>query len=152
MVYMQKVKKSAILFYVLFLIFTYFFVKEALNEKKLSVTEKKEEKKEATKVVPVNTKLFIEFSSYTSTFNLKMKSTNSVLDVLNELRNNKRISYEVDEYTFGFKIAHINNNYSDDNSEWRIFYKEKDVTSSFDKTPIEDDTEIIIRKVPKKDN
>jgi hypothetical protein len=54
------------------------------------------------------------------------------------LRLSEEITFEVDAYTYGNKIVHINGVYPDDGQEWKAYHLENDISLIMDDVILED--------------
>ena len=57
-----------------------------------------------------------------------MKNTDTVLELLENLRLDEKITFEVDQYTDRSEIVHINEKFADDTYKWQVYYQDENIT------------------------
>jgi hypothetical protein len=133
---MSKKKTILIIGYILLLGFLGLYVKSILKRDDLKIYTKKEIKIEKTYKVKVILKTYIK--GETSEYVYEFENTDSVEELLIEVRASGDIMYEVTRYTSGVKINSVNGIISNENFEWAVFKNDNNITSKMDKILLED--------------
>lgn len=140
---MQKIKKILIPLYILFLIGSFFYVRSVVKEKSVDVDQKEEEK--VVEVKPVT--VFLKYDGITQ--KMKMKNVETVLDLLETLRDDGKIIFEKTLYTYGIELDHFNRVVAPEGYHWRVFYKDQDITDSMGNVNLEDNSTYEVKLVEK---
>lgn len=143
---MVKNKKKLILGYIGLLILGAFMVHNSLNQKEIKVEDKKEEKS-VEEVKPVKVTLQVETTGYVTEYKTAMKNTDSILELLEELRMHKGFWYEKTAYIYGTEIDEINHMKAPLDSKWKVFLDEQDITFDIADMKLEDGKVYTIRLV-----
>jgi hypothetical protein len=142
---MTKLKWYLIAAYTVFLIGSFFYVKQVLAGGSISVDTEEKEKGEKTRFVDVT--LSIESGKQPTSVKTKLKNTNSVEDMLYELRKDKIVFYEVTTYTYGTELDMINHVKAPEGYKWRLFQDNKDITHSYSQILLENDEKYVLKLV-----
>ena len=120
-------RKFAYPSYLLFIFLAFFFVKGTLSEESIKTSPKKNDKKTSL-VKPVKVTLLIDNNISKLTYYEDMKNTDTVLELIENLRLNEKITFEVDQYTDRSEIVHINRKYADEVNKWQVYYQDENIT------------------------
>lgn len=118
-----KLKKFSIIITVFFFLAGYLFVTTTLNEDEVKVQEKQSKNKDVIEEKPVKVTLILNGNPYftTQTFRKKLKNTNTILDLLEDLRKDKMLTYERTFYINSIKLDSINGFTPKTNESWIMF-------------------------------
>jgi hypothetical protein len=95
----QKTRRLLALLYVVFLVFSLWYVNHILKVTDVKVLQKQEEKP-VEEVKSISAKLTVKFGNNTKTFDYQnLTSNDTVLDLLERARKNKDVIYETTYYT-----------------------------------------------------
>jgi hypothetical protein len=126
--------------YIIFCTAIFLFAKNSLKQDGVKIIEKPEKKKEVS-VHPAKVWLNIN-NQYTYT--TRLQTSDSVEDLLENLRNKDNFSYKVTAYNYGTEITEINGIKSTENTKWKIYKEEEDITYKISKTPLTDETTYLL--------
>lgn len=118
-----KLKKISITFVVLFFVLSYIFVINTLGKEEVKVEEKQSKSENIIEEKPVRVTLNINGSPYFGfqTINKRMQNTQTILDLLEILRDDGFLTYERTFYTYGVEIDNINGFIPPENEKWSVF-------------------------------
>ncbi len=127
-------KKTLSIAYVFLLVFIFIFSYRALNTEFVKVVEKegspKVEKEQEAKVTA-----YIENNK---TYEVKLTESNTILDLLEELKKEEDLMFEKILYSYGIDIEHLNYVYPEEDETWAVFANGEDVTYELRDTYLED--------------
>lgn len=126
---MTHFKKIFPLFYILFLLLGFMYVRNIITSEELTV-ETKDKNKTVDKVKPVKVTLFIIGNSQRRTYEGTLKNTNSFDDLLEDLVKSKTLTYEKTEYTYGTEYDRINGENAPEGYVWKVYVGDEDITYS----------------------
>lgn len=115
----SHLKKKLTIAYVIGLVFLAVFIRYSLNQDPIKVTEKESEQR--VEVKPVEVTLKIQETGLNLQERIRMTNQDTILDFLEKLREEERITFEKTAYTHGTKLDHINNVYPNENQRWAVF-------------------------------
>jgi hypothetical protein len=116
--------------YTVFLLSSVLYVNALLRTSTLDVIEEPAEKKVA-EIKPVTVKLVVQYNGSDKEYQLKMNSTDTVLDFLNDLRKDGSFIYDKTAYLDRMEIDQVNGVTPLVGYKWKIFLSDKDVTQEF---------------------
>ena len=123
--------------YILFLIFSFFYVKSVLKGVPVSTADKKEEENVGIKNITVT--LTVMSPSYTKTHTQQSKNVDSVSDLLLKIKeNNQDFTFDRTAYSYGSEFDHINNIRATDTMKWIMLDGDTDITLKMDDTTLVD--------------
>ena len=124
---MKKVKKYFPYFYVLFLISTFFYVRNILDTESVDVGGKKENPTtEEIKPVRANLEIYKD-GVLQNSYSKRMQNINSFDDLLEELRKEGFV-YEKTDYIRGTEYEYINRQETPDGYIWKVYVNDEDYT------------------------
>jgi len=133
---MNKLNKLLLPLYILFLIFSYFYVKSVIKGIPVSVEDKIDEKSVEVKRVDVT--LTVKTPTFTKTYKQESKTNKTVSDLLLQVReNNTDFTFDRTAYSYGSQLDHVNNIKATDTMSWKIF-GDNDITSKMDSIELVD--------------
>lgn len=123
----SKYKKSFTFIYIVVLIVGYFVVKGTLNDTSIDVGQKQSEE-QMDEIKPARVTLLVP--SLSRQYKVEMKNTDSVLDLLENLRKDGSTGffYEKTLYTYGIELCCINNS----SSNWVLIHDGENITHDID--------------------
>ncbi|KKS34080.1 hypothetical protein A2380_00805 [candidate division WWE3 bacterium RIFOXYB1_FULL_43_24] len=134
---MNKLNKLLLPLYILFLIFSYFYVKSVIKGIPVSVEDKIDEKSVEVKRVDVT--LTVKTPTFTKTYKQESKTNKTVSDLLLQVReNNTDFTFDRTAYSYGSQLDHVNNIKATDTMSWKIFDGDNDITSKMDSIELVD--------------
>jgi len=134
---MNKLNKLLLPLYILFLIFSYFYVKTVIKGIPVSVEDKIDEKSVEVKRVDVT--LTVKTPTFTKTYKQESKTNKTVSDLLLQVReNNTDFTFDRTAYSYGSQLDHVNNIKATDTMSWKIFDGDNDITSKMDSIELVD--------------
>lgn len=136
---MQQIKRYLPYLYVLFLIFSFFYVTDVLREGELKEYDSSVEK--AKKNVDVDVTLIANGKIYTA----KLRSNDTILDLFEDLRDHTDFYYEKTDYTYGTEIEMINGEKAPSGYKWKVYLNENVVTENIGDIYLEDEQTYIIK-------
>jgi len=137
--YMQKAKKYFPYFYILFLIFSFFYVRDVLKEGELREYDSNVE--ETKKVLDVNVTLIANGKTFTA----KLRSNDTIFDLFEDLRDDNNFYYEKTDYTYGTEIEMVNGEKAPAGYKWEVFLNEDVVTNNIGDIYLEDEQAYVIK-------
>jgi hypothetical protein len=132
--------------YVLCLGLGFWYVSSVLKTGTINVSEE-QEKKKAIEIKPVKVSLTVEMPQSTVSYKAQKTNTDSVLDLLNTLRQTTNFRYQKTGYIDRTEIDFVNSVYPEQGYKWKIFSKDQDITHTFQDTYLEDKASYTIRLV-----
>jgi len=134
---MQKLNKLLVPLYILFLIFSFFYVKSVLKGVPVSTADKTEEENVEIKNSTVT--LIVKALNYTKTYTQQSKNVDSVSDLLLKIKeNNQDFTFDRTAYSYGSEFDHINNIRATDTMKWIMLDGDTDITLKMDDTTLVD--------------
>jgi len=137
-------KKLTPLIYICFLTIIFLYVRSVLKVDQISIIQK-ESDKNAFEVHPAKVFLTVEYNGNMKTYSLSMKNEDSIFDLLNQLREKDDLYFEITQYTHGLKIEQVYNIKTSEIKEWKLYYKDQDITNNIKDTLIEDGGKYYLR-------
>ena len=125
---MKKTKKIMIISYILILGILSLYVNSVLKKEDMETYEKEKSNSEKEYQTKVTLRYFN--GSDISEFEIKLKNTDTVEDLLQELRSSKKIVYEITRYTYGIEISSVNRIPPTKGYKWAIVFNGEDITSN----------------------
>lgn len=116
--------------YVLSVGLTFWYVRSVLKTGTIDVSAQQEEKKVAD-VKSVKVSLAVEMPKSTISYDAKLKNTDTVLDLLNTLRDTTNFTYQKTAYIDRVELDFINGIYPQGGYKWKIFFNGEDITQKF---------------------
>ena len=138
---MEKAKKYFPYLYILFLIFSAFYVKDVLKEGDLKKYNSSVEK--AEKILDVNVTLIANGKVYTA----KLRSDDTILDLFEDLRDHDNFYYEKTDYVYGTEIGMVNGDKAPIGYKWEVFINEEIITNDIGDIYLENEQTYIIKLV-----
>ena len=132
-----KLKKYLIVAYIILLVGGYFYINSILDVNKVSV-DQKEEPKRVLEVKPVKVKLTIEQTGGSKEYSVELQNIDTVLDLLEEVREDQGFIYEKTAYTYGTIIDGIEGIKAPEGYMWRIFENNIDITGNVSNESLND--------------
>ncbi|OGC56734.1 hypothetical protein A2976_03465 [candidate division WWE3 bacterium RIFCSPLOWO2_01_FULL_41_9] len=132
-----KLKKYLIVAYIILLVGGYFYINSILDVNKVSV-DQKEEPKRVLEVKPVKVKLTIEQTGGSKEYSVELQNIDTVLDLLEEVREDQGFIYEKTAYTYGTIIDGIEGIKAPEGYMWRIFENNIDITENVSNESLND--------------
>lgn len=131
--------------YLILLVTSFFYVRSVLDADSFKAVEK-QSVKPAEKVVGIDVKLSVYENNKTAVYESKMKSSDSVQDLLAELRKSRGLLYEVDIYTYGSEIVSVFDKEPDAGKKWAVLLGDNNLTSRMSDEYLVDDAEYILKQ------
>jgi len=128
----SKLTKLFIPFYIFLFILGFFYVKGVLKEEAL--IKKGIEKKVTDNSFNVNVFLKLTLNSATQTFSAQLENTDSVSNLLNELRGHQNLLFEKTDYAHGTEIDSVKNISAPEGYRWAVFFNNEDITNKISST------------------
>ncbi|HQK41491.1 MAG TPA: hypothetical protein PKV39_00620 [bacterium] len=123
---MKKTKKIMIVSYILILGILSLYINSVLKKEDMETYEKEKSNSEKEYQTKVTLRYFN--GSDISEFEIKLKNTDTVEDLLQELRSSKKITYEITRYTYGIEISSVNGTPPTKGYKWAILFNGNDIT------------------------
>lgn len=119
----KHLKNTATLLTIIFAIFSYFFVKSALEDGEVKVLDQPEKEK-ALEIKPVKVTLTVldPNTGGKREYKKRMQNNNSVLELLEKLREEDEFIYEKIAYTYGTEVDNINGIKAPEGYRWEVNY------------------------------
>ena len=136
---MEKAKKYFPYVYIIFLVFSFFYVRSVMKEGDLRDYDETVDK--AIKEVAVDVILVVGNESYS----VKLESRDTVLDLLEDLRGDDKFHYEKTDYTYGTELDSVNGVKPSPGYKWKVFRGNEDITHTIGDIYLTDDTTYTIR-------
>ncbi len=135
----MKIKKNhLILAYIVFLVFSYIYIKNVLKQSLVPVQDTPKEEKKAIDVKDANVILKVDNGNTLRTYHVTLKNTDSLYDLLERLRNKDTFTYEKIAYVYGTELDFINGEKAPEGYKWKLYDSGKDVTYSASKINLVD--------------
>ncbi len=144
---MNKKKIIMIISYIFLSALLVFYVKSILERDDLEIYEEEEDDTEETYLVDVTLKL--TDGKITKEFTKTLKNTDSVEELMKEIRGSGGFSYELIKYTYGVNIDSVNGIKPEDGYEWAVIKNGENITLKIDKIFLEDDETYELRMIKK---
>ena len=144
---MNKKKIIMIISYIFLSALLVFYVKSILERDDLEIYEEEEDDTEETYLVDVTLKL--TDGKITKEFTKTLKNTDSVEELMKEIRGSGGFSYELIKYTYGVNIDSVNGIKPEDGYEWAVIKNGENITLKIDKVFLEDDETYELRMIKK---
>jgi len=144
---MNKKKIIMIISYIFLSALLVFYVKSILERDDLEIYEEEEDDTEETYLVDVTLKL--TDGKITKEFTKTLKNTDSVEELMKEIRGSGGFSYELIKYTYGVNIDSVNGIKPEDGYEWAVIKNGENITLKIDKVFLEDDEIYELRMIKK---
>ncbi|KKS21352.1 MAG: hypothetical protein UU80_C0030G0004 [candidate division WWE3 bacterium GW2011_GWA1_41_8] len=100
--------------------------------------DQKEEPKRVLEVKPVKVKLTIEQTGGSKEYSVELQNIDTVLDLLEEVREDQGFIYEKTAYTYGTIIDGIEGIKAPEGYMWRIFENNIDITENVSNESLND--------------
>jgi hypothetical protein len=124
------------------------YVRNVLNTDSFKATEKTTAKP-VINPHEVSVSLVAVFDAETKEYKAKLTSTDSVENLLKELRDKQDLIYEKDLYTYGAEIVSVFGKEADDNKKWAVFLGNVDITNNIASKNLVDDAAYTLKQVEK---
>ncbi len=131
----KSLKKKLSITYAIILAALGLFIYFSLQKDYVEVKEK-ESDKQGREERTVDVALNVESGD---TYKLKMKNTDTVLDLLEEVRDKNDFTFERTAYTYGNEIEQVNKKVPLEGEEWAVFKNEEDITKEIGDIYLEND-------------
>ena len=110
----------------------FFLIKDALLHSTVKLSQK-EEKKELIKPNPVDVSLIVTDLKSKKEFTYTMQDDQTINDLLNKVREDKKILFEISRYTDHIEIIEVGGNSNPTGYKWALFEGATDSTNEIDK-------------------
>jgi hypothetical protein len=144
---MTKKKKILIILYLVFITFSFFYVKNVLKEESVGVYQR--EIKKVEEEYPVNVTFRYYDNNNVREFKETLKNTDTIDELLQLMRKKNILTYETNKYTYGTEIESINNIKPPINYKWVVFTDGNDVTIEIGSRRLEDNKIYELKMVEK---
>jgi hypothetical protein len=119
-----RVKNVLIVAYIIFVAFSFIYIRSINKYTKIEqVSETKDMDSDTSREAKV-TLTINNTKSYTAT----LRTTDSVYELLEQLRNDGNFSYEKINYTYGTEVDIVNGEKAPEGYKWNFFVNGKDIT------------------------
>lgn len=145
---MSKKKIVTITAYLLFLLLSFFYVKQILKEDEVYLYEEKEERDVPDKFL-VNVTFKYSDGKKTTEFKKERTNFDSVEELLRDLRSKDGLTYEKNNYTYGTEILSVFGITPQDGYKWAVYFNGKDITNKVESTYLEKDSLVELKLVKK---
>jgi len=135
---MSKFKKISIVLYFVFVIFFYFFVKDALKDGNIDVSDVAVPEK-VEEIKPAVVYLTVDDGMSRKEYRARMKNIDSYVDLLDEMRQNQDFLFEIVDYSYGPKIELVYNIETPQGYEWHAYYEDENITTNIGTTNLTDE-------------
>lgn len=116
-----------VLLYLGFVFLAFLYIRDTLNHEAL--TPKDNTKRVIEKVYDVNVTLNLQTASFKQIYTLKLKSDDSVLHFLEELRSHNGLIYEKKDFAHGTEIESVFNSLPPVGFKWAVLKDGVDITN-----------------------
>ncbi|MFA6981795.1 MAG: hypothetical protein WC243_02110 [Patescibacteria group bacterium] len=132
--HLERYRNRFIIVYVVVVVVLYIFVRSALNDTSIQISDKEPIQK-AEHIEEYNVKLSVPYLN--KEYTIKLNSTDTVLDLLETLRRDDTsyFYYEKTLYTYGLELCCIN----DTNLSWKLKFNNEDITKNIDDIYLQND-------------
>lgn len=145
----SKLRKVLIPIYIMFLVFSFFYVRSVLKGVPVSELDTDIEKIKNPQEISVDLKVL--GPGINLNFEIKPKDNDSVADLLLKAKEeNESFIYDRIAYSYGYEFDHVNNIYNNSNSGWRIFVDDRDITMGMDSEYLQDGKTYTLQYVKKR--
>ena len=131
----KSLKKKLSITYAIILAALGLFIYFSLQKDYVEVKEKESDKQGREERI-IDVALNVESGD---TYKLKMKNTDTVLDLLEEVRDKTDFTFERTAYTYGNKVEQVNKKVPLEGEEWAVFKNEEDITKEIGDIYLEND-------------
>lgn len=145
----SKLRKVLVPVYIMFLVFSFFYVRSVLKGVPVSELDTDIEKIKNPQEISVDLKVL--GPGINLSFKIKPKDNDSVADLLLKAKEeNESFIYDRIAYSYGYEFDHVNNIYNNSNSGWRIFVDDRDITMGMDSEYLQDGKTYTLQYVKKR--
>ncbi len=144
---MTKKKKILIILYLIFITFSFFYIKNVLKEESVGVYQKEIKNFEDEYEVSVTFRYYD--NSNVREFKETLKNTDTIEELLQLMRKRNILTYETNKYTYGMEIESINGIKPANSYKWVIFTDGNDVTLEIGSKRLEDNKTYELKMVEK---
>lgn len=100
----------------------FLYVRSVINENEVKIKKKDDSlEKRVVDEKPVDVTLIIDNGITKNKYDLELKNTDTILDVLSNLRQQDLLIYEKTHYIYGTEIDHMNYANADENNRWKVY-------------------------------
>lgn len=115
-------------------VFGYVYVRSILNNDGVEVQQRSDDRKKADEEKPAKVTLVVRTSAGDITYVKDMQNTNSVSDLLKQVKDSEEFTYEKIAYSYGTKIDSVNGATAPEGYDWKVLMTaEKDKIESLKK-------------------
>lgn len=136
---MRKKKIYLISGYIILSILTFFYIRNVLRTEEIK-TFSKEKKEESLNEYEVNVTLKYYNGRKTTQYIRKITNTDSLLSLLQDVRNKEDLPIEFNEYTYGIEIISVENVEPNEGYKWALLNNGDDITLNIASLTLEKDT------------
>ena len=144
---MSKASKIFIPLYLLFFVVSFFYVKSVLKHEDIS--EKDKTKPVIIKEYAVTDYLKVIGPSFVKAYKVERKNTQSVMNMMENIRNNQGFVFEKIEYTHGTEIDSVFQTSAPEGYRWKIFLNGTDITNNIKNILLTNNSTYELKIVPK---
>ena len=138
-------KKFAPIFYVIFLLASFFYVKSVLNNRSIEVATKNDDKKHSeVEIKAISVNLIVDDNGKKSKYLYKLKNVDTVNDLLALAREDGVLSYDVIGYLNSNEL--VGPSYANQQYKWKILMDNNDITNTFLSTKLLDNKVYVVQK------
>ena len=145
---MKKRKLIGIAIYITVLALTFFYIKSVLKEERVETHEEKQ--KEIEETYPISVSLNYVSGIKQEKYKKTMDSDETVKSLLEEVRQDGDVIYELEEYTYGSEILSVNGVIPKTGFKWVIIFNDMDITKEISDTKLIKDGEYTLKIVEQK--
>ncbi|MBU0650181.1 hypothetical protein KJ605_01190 [Patescibacteria group bacterium] len=132
--------------YLLFLVLGFFYVRGVLDTDSFKVSERGSDKP-VEKVRELSIKLAVITESGQKDYQTTLKNTDSVKDLLEKLRQDQALMYEVDLYTYGLEIYSVLGKTAEQDKKWAILLEGQDITNKINEERLMEDGMYVLKQI-----
>ena len=140
---MKKLKKYLPLIYIAFLGISFLYIRSVLKTDIIDVIEESEET--SFEIKPAKVNLFIQSNNFNKTYSVRLENRDSVYDMLDYLRNEEELYFEIVDYTYGTEIEDVLKTTASEGQKWRLYQENEDITSEIKDTLLDDGTNYYLK-------
>lgn len=145
----SKLRKVLIPIYIMFLVFSFFYVRSVLKGVPVSELDTDIEKIKNPQEISVDLKIL--GPGVNLNYKINPKDNDSVADLMLKAKEeNESFVYDRIAYSYGYEFEHVNNIFNDSDNEWRISVDNTDITMEMDSTYLQNGKTYILQYVKKK--
>ena len=134
--------------YILFLVLAAFYVNNTLKEGNIEVRQAEEEERNI-EVKPVKVNLVVDDGSTQRTYQKNLRNRDSVLTLLERVRDEDKVLYEIVAYIDRTEIVDVYRVPVPEGYNWKIYLDNADLTNVLEETFLSDDSTYILKLVKK---